>query len=74
MALTALDLAPPGLVHELLGCLGDDRVSVIVKPVYQRPYRGVFLIFDDGCVVKCADQITAGLEFTKQSLVVDVEP
>jgi hypothetical protein len=32
----ALDLAAAGLVDELLGGLGDDRVAVVVEPVDQR--------------------------------------
>jgi hypothetical protein len=50
----AFDLAAAGLVDEFLGCLGDDRVAVVVEPIDQRPDRGVFLVLDHGCVIKGA--------------------
>ena len=69
----ALDFAPPGLVDEFLGRLGDDRIAIVVEPVDQRPDRGILLIFDHGGVVECAQQIAARLEFAQQPLVVDIE-
>ena len=37
----AFDLAPSGLIDELLGRLGDDSVAVVVQPVDQRPDRRI---------------------------------
>src|SRR5229473_938658 len=69
----ALDLAPAGLVDELLGRLGHDGVAVVVEPVDQRANRGIFLILDHCGVIERAQQISARLEFAQQPLVVDVE-
>ena len=69
----ALDLAPSGLIHELLGRLGHDGVAVVIEPVDQRPDRGIFLILDDRRVVKRAQEIAARVKLAQQSLVVDVE-
>jgi hypothetical protein len=69
----ALHLAPAGLIDELLGRLGDDRVAVVVEPVDQRANRRVLLILDHRRVVEGPDQISARLEFAQQPLVVDIE-
>ena len=58
----ALDLAAAGLVHEFLGGLGDDRIAVVIQPIDQRSYRGIFLILDHGRVVERPHQIAARLE------------
>src|SRR5215211_8823223 len=67
------DLAPPGLVHELLGGFGHDRVAVVVEPIDQRPDRRVLLILDHGGVVERPHEISARLEFVQEPLVIDVE-
>ncbi len=48
----ALNLAAAGLVDEFLGGLGNDRIAVVVKPIDQRPDRGIFLILDHGGVIE----------------------
>ena len=48
----AFDLAPSGLIDKFLGCLGDDGIAVIVKPIDQRSNGGIFLILDHGGVVE----------------------
>src|SRR5437588_6315899 len=67
------NLAASGLVDELLGGLGDDRVAVVIEPIDQWPDRGVLLILDHRGVIERAQQIAARLELAQQSLVVDVE-
>jgi len=69
----AFDLAPTGLVNELLGRLGDHRVAVVIEPVDQRADRRILLILDHGRVVERAHQIAARLEFAQQPLVIDVK-
>src|SRR5262249_646560 len=67
------DLATAGLVNELFRGLGDDGIAVVVEPVDERADRRVLLILDDGGVIERAQQIATGLEFTQQTLVVDIE-
>ena len=69
----AFDLAPPGLVDEFLGRLGDDGVAVVIEPIDQRPDRRIFLILDHGGVIERPHQIAARLELAQQPLVIDVE-
>src|SRR5215470_9657767 len=69
----ALDLAAAGLVDELFRGLGDDGIAVVVEPIDQRTNRRILLILHNGGVIEGAQQISAGLEFTQQTLVVDIE-
>ena len=69
----ALHLAAARGVDELLGRLGDDGVTVVVKPVDQRADRRVLLILDDRRIVERAQQRTPALELLQKALVVYVE-
>ena len=69
----AFDLAASARVDEFLGSFGNDGVAVVVEPIDQRANGRVFLIFDDGSVVECAEQGSPALEFLQQALVVDIE-
>src|SRR5664279_5679726 len=69
----ALDLAAAAGVDEFLGCLGDDRVAIVVEPVDQGPDRRVFLIFNDRSVIERAQQGSPALELLEKSLVINVE-
>ncbi len=69
----ALDLAAAGLVDELLGRLGDDRVAVVVEPIDQGTDRGILLILDHGGIIERTQQVSARLKLAQQPLVVDVE-
>src|SRR5262245_13961303 len=70
----SFDFAPTSLIHEFLGRLGDDRITVVVEPVDQRANRRIFLILDYRRVIKGTQQIAARLKLTQQALVVDIEP
>ncbi len=69
----ALDLAPPGRVRVLLGRLCHHRVAVVVEPVDEGPDRRVFLVTEQGGVIKRPDQAALGAKEIKQTLVIDVE-
>ena len=69
----AFDFAAAGLVNELLGRFGDDRVAVVIEPIDQRADRGIFLILDHGCVVEGAQKISARLKLAQQPFVIDVK-
>src|SRR5690606_22169598 len=70
----ALDLASAARVRELLRRLGHQGVAIVVEPVDQRPYGGIFLVFHQGRIVEGTHQATLGREMFEQPLVVDVEP
>ena len=69
----ALDLASTGGVGEFLGRLGDHGVAVVVEPIDQRPNRGVFLIFHQGCVVISAHEATVLVEDLVEPPIIDVK-
>src|SRR5207237_1147254 len=69
----AFDLAPPGGIDEFLGGLGDDRIAVIVQPIEQRANRGIFLVFDQSCIVEATNEIAATLIFFQHLSIIDVQ-
>ena len=53
---TSLDLAPAEGIHKLLCRLGQHHgEAIIIQPIDERPYRGLFLIVHQGSIVECPD-------------------
>jgi hypothetical protein len=52
----ALNLAPPGLVDEFLGRLGDDGIAIVVQPIDERLERRMFIILEDDSVIERSQQ------------------
>ena len=69
----AFYLPAAGLVDELFGRFGHDRVAIVVEPVDQRPNRGKFLILDDGGIIERPQQIATRLKLAQKPLVIDVK-
>ena len=56
MSMLPFNLAPPGLVDEFLGRLGDDGIAIVVQPIDERLERRMFIILEDDGVIERSQQ------------------
>ena len=69
----ALNFALPGGIGEFLGRLGHHGIAIVIEPIDERANRRIFLILDQGGIVKSADQTAALAKRVQQALIIDIE-